>query len=120
MSSQPPAVSEGSGIRDQGSAEVARNSVSSPPTPEPGDTRAVAPVPAPVIPPASVPGSVAVASHQVAVPSFTGKSLRQAVVEASASGLGLRVVGSGVARDQAPPAGTMVPAGTEVVVQFER
>ena len=70
--------------------------------------------------PAKAAGSVAVASHQVAVPSFAGKSLRQAVVEASAAGLGLRVVGSGVARQQAPAAGTMVPAGTEVVVQFER
>jgi cell division protein FtsI (penicillin-binding protein 3) len=71
-------------------------------------------------PPAAKPGSVAVPSHQVAVPSFAGKSLRQAVVAASASGLGLRVVGSGIARQQAPAAGTMVPAGTEVVVQFER
>jgi cell division protein FtsI (penicillin-binding protein 3) len=70
--------------------------------------------------PAKAPGSIAVPSNQVAVPSFAGKSLRQAVVEASDSGLGLRVVGSGIARQQAPAAGTMVPAGTEVVVQFQR
>jgi len=69
---------------------------------------------------AGMPGSVKVPSHQVAVPSFAGKSLRQAVVEASASGLGLRVLGSGIARQQAPAPGTMVPAGTEVVVQFQR
>ena len=36
--------------------------------------------------------------------------------------LGLRVqpVGSGLAREQVPAAGTMVPAGTEVVVRFTR
>ena len=47
-----------------------------------------------------------------------GKSLRDVVVEASGLGLGLQVVGSGIAREQAPVAGTLVPAGTEVVVRF--
>ncbi|MDR3387696.1 MAG: penicillin-binding transpeptidase domain-containing protein, partial [Rudaea sp.] len=66
-------------------------------------------------------GSVVVdAGTRVAVPSFTGSALRK-VVE-TASGLGLRVepVGSGLAREQAPAAGTMVPLGTEVVVRFSR
>ena len=57
---------------------------------------------------------------RVAVPSFTGSALRN-VVE-TAAGLGLRVepVGSGLAREQVPAAGTMVPLGTEVVVRFTR
>ena len=66
-------------------------------------------------------GSVVVdAGQRVAVPSFAGAALRR-VVE-TAAGLGLRVepVGSGIARDQAPAAGTMVPLGTEVVVRFAR
>jgi cell division protein FtsI (penicillin-binding protein 3) len=66
-------------------------------------------------------GSVVVdAGARVTVPSFTGFALRK-VVE-TASGLGLRVepVGSGLAREQAPAAGTMVPVGTEVVVRFSR
>jgi cell division protein FtsI (penicillin-binding protein 3) len=66
-------------------------------------------------------GSVVVdAGRRVAVPAFTGDGLRQ-VVE-SAAGLGLRVqpVGSGLAREQVPAAGTMVPLGTEVVVRFTR
>ena len=66
-------------------------------------------------------GAVVVdAGRRVAVPSFAGDALRD-VVEAS-SGLGLRVepVGSGIARDQAPAAGTMVPVGTQVVVRFAR
>jgi len=64
--------------------------------------------------------SVAVAKERVAVPSFAGKSLRQVVVEASSLGLGVQIVGSGTARDQAPAAGTMVPAGTEIVVRFSQ
>jgi cell division protein FtsI (penicillin-binding protein 3) len=66
-------------------------------------------------------GSVMVdAGQRVAVPSFSGAALRTAVE--TAEGLGLRVspVGSGVAREQAPAAGTMVPVGTQVVVRFER
>jgi len=66
-------------------------------------------------------GSVVVdAGRRVAVPSFTGVALRT-VVE-TAAGLGLRVepVGSGMAREQAPAAGTLVPVGTEVVVRFAR
>lgn len=68
--------------------------------------------------PTPVRGAVAVANHQVAVPSFVGKSLRQVVIEASQAGLGVQVVGSGMAKGQAPAAGTKVPAGTQVVVQF--
>jgi cell division protein FtsI (penicillin-binding protein 3) len=66
-------------------------------------------------------GSVVVdAGQRVAVPSFAGDALRR-VVE-TAAGLGLRVepVGSGIAREQAPAAGTLVPLGTEVVVRFAR
>jgi cell division protein FtsI (penicillin-binding protein 3) len=66
-------------------------------------------------------GSVVVdAGQRVAVPAFAGTALRK-VVE-TASGLGLRVepVGSGIARDQAPSAGTLVPLGTEIVVRFAR
>jgi cell division protein FtsI (penicillin-binding protein 3) len=63
-------------------------------------------------------GSVAVPNQRVAVPSFAGKSVRDVVVQASGVGLGVQIVGSGIARDQAPAAGTMVPAGTEIVVRF--
>jgi cell division protein FtsI (penicillin-binding protein 3) len=63
-------------------------------------------------------GSVRVANQRVTVPSFAGKSLREVVVQASAIGLAVQVVGSGIAREQAPAAETLVPAGTEVVVRF--
>jgi cell division protein FtsI (penicillin-binding protein 3) len=65
-------------------------------------------------------GVVVDASHRVAVPSFEGSSLRVVVEKADQAGLRVQPVGSGLAKDQAPAPGTMVPAGTEVVVRFAR
>jgi cell division protein FtsI (penicillin-binding protein 3) len=56
----------------------------------------------------------------VAVPSFQGAGLRAAIERADAIGLRLKPVGSGLAREQVPAAGTMVPSGTEIVVRFTR
>ena len=65
--------------------------------------------------------SVLVASgKQVAVPAFEGHGLRAVVEQASGAGLRVQPIGSGMAREQVPAAGTMVPAGTEVVVRFSR
>ncbi|MGI8772680.1 MAG: peptidoglycan D,D-transpeptidase FtsI family protein [Acidobacteriaceae bacterium] len=58
--------------------------------------------------------------HRVAVPSFAGESLRRVVEDAGTAGLGLQLLGTGIAREQAPAAGTMVPLGTEIVVRFAR
>jgi membrane peptidoglycan carboxypeptidase len=66
-------------------------------------------------------GSVTVSSgKRVAVPSLVGDPVRTVIEQAGAAGLGVQVVGSGIARQQVPAAGTMVPAGTEIVVQFGR
>ena len=54
----------------------------------------------------------------IAVPSFVGKTVRGAVEAAQDVGLELEAVGSGVARQQSPPAGTRVAAGSRVTVQF--
>ncbi len=56
----------------------------------------------------------------IIVPSFLGKTVRGAVEAAQDAGLELDAVGSGVARQQSPVAGTHVPAGTRVTVQFGR
>jgi cell division protein FtsI (penicillin-binding protein 3) len=65
--------------------------------------------------------AVTVASgEKVAVPEFGGTALRSVVERAGAAGLRVQPVGSGLAREQVPAAGTMVPAGTEVVVRFAR
>lgn len=58
--------------------------------------------------------------NSVAVPSLLGEPVREVIEKAGAAGLGVQVVGSGIARQQVPAAGTMVSAGTEIVVQFGR
>jgi cell division protein FtsI (penicillin-binding protein 3) len=66
-------------------------------------------------------GAVVVnAGLRVPVPSFEGAALRSVVEKADAVGLRVQAVGSGLAREQVPAAGTMVPAGTEIVVRFTR
>jgi cell division protein FtsI (penicillin-binding protein 3) len=56
----------------------------------------------------------------IEVPSFVGKTVRGVVESAQDAGLELEAVGSGVAREQSPPAGTHVAAGAHVTVQFGR
>jgi cell division protein FtsI (penicillin-binding protein 3) len=56
----------------------------------------------------------------IEVPSFVGKTFRGAVEAAQDAGLDLESVGSGVARQQSPVAGSHVPAGSRVTVQFGR
>jgi cell division protein FtsI (penicillin-binding protein 3) len=66
-------------------------------------------------------GAVVVnAGLRVPVPSFEGTALRGVVEKADSVGLRVQAVGSGLAREQVPVAGTMVPAGTEIVVRFSR
>jgi cell division protein FtsI (penicillin-binding protein 3) len=61
-----------------------------------------------------------VAEGGIVVPSFIGKSVRSAIEVAEGSGLDLDAEGSGVARDQAPVAGSRVAAGSRIVVRFGR
>jgi cell division protein FtsI (penicillin-binding protein 3) len=56
----------------------------------------------------------------VPVPDFSGKPLRIAMEEAESAGLELEANGSGVAREQSPPAGSRLPPGGHVVVKFAR
>jgi cell division protein FtsI (penicillin-binding protein 3) len=54
------------------------------------------------------------------VPSLVGLPLRKVIEVSAAAGLAVHMTGSGTAREQAPAAGTMVPAGTEIVVRCAR
>jgi cell division protein FtsI (penicillin-binding protein 3) len=56
----------------------------------------------------------------IEVPSFIGKTVRSAIEAAQDAGLELEAVGSGVARQQVPVAGTHVASGARVKVQFGR
>src|ERR1700692_4857479 len=75
---------------------------------------------APAHPPAA--GTVVLDVEQggLEVPSFVGKTVRGAVEAAQDAGLELEAIGSGLARQQSPPAGTHVVAGAHVIVQFGR
>jgi cell division protein FtsI (penicillin-binding protein 3) len=56
----------------------------------------------------------------IVVPSFVGKSVRSAIELAEENGLDLEAVGSGLAREQSPVAGSHIPAGSRVTVRFGR
>jgi cell division protein FtsI (penicillin-binding protein 3) len=88
-----------------------------------GDGASARLAPAKVVPAVEVKdkGAVVVdARLRVPVPSFEGAGLRSVVERADTVGLRVQAVGSGLAREQVPAAGTMVPAGTEIVVRFSR
>jgi cell division protein FtsI (penicillin-binding protein 3) len=90
--------------------------------PKPAEDPETPPPPMPASPPAPVVnGSVVVnAGKRVAVPSLVGQPVRSVIEQAGSVGLGVQVLGTGIAREQAPAAGTMVPVGTEIVVRFTR
>jgi cell division protein FtsI (penicillin-binding protein 3) len=54
------------------------------------------------------------------VPNFRGKTMRAVAEEAAAMGLPVSLDGSGIARAQAPPAGSALREGERVRVQFAR
>ena len=58
--------------------------------------------------------------QKVQVPKLIGLEVRKVMELASSAGLNVRVIGSGKVRQQAPAAGTMVAAGTQIVVKCER
>jgi len=54
------------------------------------------------------------------VPDFMGKTMRAVLEQSAALGLAVEVQGSGLARAQAPPAGSLLAHGEHVRVQFVR
>jgi cell division protein FtsI (penicillin-binding protein 3) len=58
--------------------------------------------------------------NQLRVPSLVGLSVREVIEKAGAAGLDVEITGDGLAREQAPAAGTLVPAGTKIVVRCAR
>ncbi len=57
---------------------------------------------------------------QLRVPSLIGLPIREIIEQAGSAGLEVKITGDGIAREQAPAPGTMVPAGTKIVVRCER
>ncbi len=88
----------------------------------PGVTEGAVSVPV-VRPPVEVRGKDAVmvdGGRRVAMPQFAGEPLRTVVEQAGKLGLRVQTLGSGLAREQMPAAGSSVPVGTDVVVRFAR
>ncbi|HUK86865.1 MAG TPA: penicillin-binding protein [Terriglobales bacterium] len=56
----------------------------------------------------------------VLVPSVVGLPLREAIEAAARAGLEIDASGSGIAREQSPPAGSRIPAGARIAVRFSR
>jgi cell division protein FtsI (penicillin-binding protein 3) len=69
---------------------------------------------------ASAPPVVLAAAAGPRVPDFQGKTMRAVVEEASAKGLAVQIDGSGIARVQQPPPGSVLRAGERIRVQFAR
>ncbi len=67
-------------------------------------------------------GTVVLDAEQggIVVPSFAGKTVRGAIELAEDSSLDLDAVGSGLAREQSPAAGSHVATGSRVTVKFSR
>jgi cell division protein FtsI (penicillin-binding protein 3) len=59
-------------------------------------------------------------ARKLKVPSLLGLPMRQVITQAAAAGLEVQIAGSGTVREQAPAAGTMVAAGTQIVVRCSR
>jgi cell division protein FtsI (penicillin-binding protein 3) len=81
-----------------------------------------APTSSPTAQPLPTKGTVVLDVEQggIEVPDFSGKTVRGAVESAQDSGLELEAVGSGLAREQTPAAGSHVPAGSRITVKFGR
>ncbi len=86
----------------------------------PSPTFQIATTKTPILP--STNGTVVLDVEQggIVVPSFLGKSVRTAIELAESSALDLNIVGSGLAHDQSPPAGSHVSSGARITVKFGR
>jgi cell division protein FtsI (penicillin-binding protein 3) len=69
------------------------------------------------LPDAGAPVVTVQEAAQIRVPSLVGLSIRKVIEQAAAAGLEVNIHGNGTVREQAPVAGTMVIAGTQVVVR---
>jgi len=79
------------------------------------------PVKTPASPAQPVTATVALNDQkQLKVPSLVGLPVRKVIEQAYAASLDVHITGEGTVREQAPAAGTMVAAGTRIVVRCAR
>jgi cell division protein FtsI (penicillin-binding protein 3) len=94
-----------------------------PPPPAPAAAPAAAPMLALAAPPealdAAAPRPATVVASGPQVPSFQGKTVRTVLEQALSLGVKVDVIGSGIARAQAPAAGSVLSPGERVRVEFQ-
>ena len=90
-----------------------------PGSPPPPQARVQPPAPVPASP---TQGGTVIMNVEsgVLVPSVVGLPLREAIEAAARAGLEIDASGSGIAREQSPPAGSRIPAGARIAVRFSR
>jgi len=74
--------------------------------------------PQPLPEPTSAPGPYLVSGPRV--PDFRGKAMVAVMRESASLGLAVEIVGTGVAQDQSPAPGGILPVGGRIHVQFAR
>jgi cell division protein FtsI (penicillin-binding protein 3) len=108
----PVLVADVSDLSDAGTETVAQNIL------EDGEED---PEPAPaVVGPQLTAETVPQKPSGPTVPNFVGKSMRVVLAEAQAQGISITPNGSGIARVQQPPAGSILHEGERIRVQFSR
>jgi cell division protein FtsI (penicillin-binding protein 3) len=101
-------------------AAVSNSAATSPATPAATQQPAVSP---PQAKPPGLPANRTVMipdAKLLRVPSLIGLPVRQVIEQSGIAGLEVRITGNGIARQQAPPPGTMVSPGTQIVVHCAR
>lgn len=118
----PDRIAGGMPAENDDSASAPQPAISAQPVPAQQMAKAApppVPLPSPQITPVARNGTMVLdVSGGHVVPSFLGKPLRDALVLAQQTGVEIDVVGSGVAREQSPPAGAHLPWGAHVAVRF--
>ncbi len=100
--------------------DVSIADLSQPPDDLPEAPAAAVAAPAPAAPgPVAPQATTIVVAAGPRVPSFQGKTVRSVLEESIAAGVPVDVIGSGVARGQAPPPGSYLSPGERVRVQFQ-
>ncbi len=76
--------------------------------------------PSPDVAPGPAPTVAFSDGRSISVPQLTGQTVRSVTESCSRLGLTPVLVGTGIAVEQSPPAGTQVPRGTRITVRFGR
>jgi len=106
--------------RIPGQGKLLKAGLALPPAPVASETSQPLSAP-PVDEPVHPAGSIVVqVEGGTVVPNFAGKSMRGAIELAVRSGIALNAMGSGIAREQSPAAGTQVAPHAAVIVRFAR